>query len=108
MVDPPPVMGEGLDLRAWRGRLLALRERIPGVTATAESDDGLIIATVGGMGRLLDLRIDVRVYRASDSRRLAERITGVVREATRVARARIAAEMAAIVSGGGDHGRPAL
>jgi DNA-binding protein YbaB len=107
--DVLPVIGEGLDMRVWRRRLVALRERASRVTATAESEDGLIVATVSGPGRLVDLRLDPRVYRASDSRRLAEQITGVVREATTRAHARIVAENAEILSEGGpEHGRPAV
>jgi DNA-binding protein YbaB len=99
--DSLPVIGEGLDLRLWRRRLLILRERVAGGTVTVESDDGLIVATVGGLGRLLDLRLDPRVYRDSDARRLADRITGVLREATRQARKRIGADITELMSEGG-------
>lgn len=100
MEDSLPVIGAGLDSQLWRRRLLALREQVRTVTASADSDDGLITATVGGRGQLLDLRLDPRIYRASDSARLAAEITSTVREAIDLVRARIAADLKDILAEG--------
>ncbi|GAA2842299.1 YbaB/EbfC family nucleoid-associated protein [Crossiella cryophila] len=93
MAHPFPVIGAGPDLREWRRMLLALRELSDTVTAAADSADGLITATVSARGELLDLWLDQRIYRRSDSARLAADITGTVREAACQARARVAAEL---------------
>jgi DNA-binding protein YbaB len=91
-VDPLPVLGAGLDHRRWRDRIRALRDLVDELTVCAYSDDGLVSATVSGRGELLALTLDPRVYRASDSRRLAESIMNTVRDATDQVRTRIAAE----------------
>ncbi|MCK2242829.1 MULTISPECIES: YbaB/EbfC family nucleoid-associated protein [unclassified Crossiella] len=88
-----PVIGAGPDLREWRRVLLALRELADTVTGAADSADGLITATVSARGELLDLWLDQRIYRTSDSARLAVQITGTVREAARRARARVAVKL---------------
>ncbi|MDA3647202.1 YbaB/EbfC family nucleoid-associated protein [Saccharopolyspora indica] len=88
-----PVIGAGLDVRAWRRRLLSLRDQVRTAAATADSEAGLITATVGGRGQLLDLRLDPRIYRVSDSTRLATEITATVREAIDQVRAQIAADL---------------
>jgi DNA-binding protein YbaB len=98
--DPPdaslPVLRTGLDFVAFRRNLLDLRERMADISATAESDDGLISATTDGHGRLLDLELDRRLYRVPDSRRLAAAITGAVGEAADRARDEVAAASGAI------------
>ena len=91
-VDSLPVLGAGLDHRRWRDRIRALRNFVDEVTVCAHSDDGLVSATVSGRGELLAVTLDPRVYRASDSRRLAESILNTARNATDQVQARIAAE----------------
>ncbi|ONI92877.1 hypothetical protein ALI22I_01485 [Saccharothrix sp. ALI-22-I] len=59
-----------------------VRDGLTRLRATAHSPDGLISATVGAHGALLDLDIDPRVYRDPDSRALADAITATVRAAT--------------------------
>jgi DNA-binding protein YbaB len=97
--DALPTIGEGIDREAWRRRLLALRERVDVVTATAESDDGLIRATVNGRGGLLELELDARIYRVPDSRQLAARVTRAVRDAIDDVRARVATDLKDILAG---------
>lgn len=72
--DALPRLGDGIDYRAQREKLTELRATAPQLRATAESDDGLIGATVDGRGRLVTLWLDDRVYRTVDSRALADRI----------------------------------
>ncbi|KAA2267216.1 YbaB/EbfC family nucleoid-associated protein [Solihabitans fulvus] len=62
------------DVRSAKRRLTEIR-------ATAESEDGLISATVGGSGELVELWLDPRIYRTPDSTALAEAIAGTLREA---------------------------
>jgi DNA-binding protein YbaB len=61
------------------------------VRASAESPDGLITATVGGRGELLELTLDPRIYREHDSRALSRRILDTVKEAADLARAQVVA-----------------
>ncbi|GAB3728241.1 hypothetical protein GCM10027598_48500 [Amycolatopsis oliviviridis] len=66
----------------------ALREqqrRMAGIRATAESDDELISATVGGHGELVELRLDPRIFRTPDSTGLARAITKTVHRAAELA-----------------------
>jgi DNA-binding protein YbaB len=91
-MDSLPVLGGGLNHRRWRQRIRALRDFVDELTVCAHSDDGLVSATVSGRGELLALTLDPRVYRASDSRLLAELIMNTVRDATDRVQARIAAE----------------
>jgi DNA-binding protein YbaB len=60
----------------------SMKKRLAEIRATAESEDGLISATVGGTGRLLELWLDPRVYRAPDSVALARAITDTLHQAT--------------------------
>ncbi|GAB1509195.1 YbaB/EbfC family nucleoid-associated protein [Actinophytocola sp. KF-1] len=62
-----------------------LQRTIAETRATADSGDGLVSATVDGNGRLLELWLDPRIYRAPDSAGLAATITETVREAVRQA-----------------------
>ncbi|SDZ54172.1 Conserved DNA-binding protein YbaB [Saccharopolyspora shandongensis] len=66
-------------IRDFRDELAAMR-------VTADSADGLVSATVSGRGELVELHIDPRVFRAPDSRRLAEQIVGTIRFAAGCAR----------------------
>lgn len=58
--------------------LRKLRGKLSEVRVTADSADGLVSATVGGRGELIDLTIDPRVYRDPDSRRLTDTILATV------------------------------
>ena len=69
------------DYRQMAEEMRAAQERIAEIRATAESDDGLISATVGGYGELVELQLDPRIYRAPDSAGLAEAITDTVHRA---------------------------
>ncbi|UVS79630.1 YbaB/EbfC family nucleoid-associated protein [Actinokineospora sp. UTMC 2448] len=64
-----------------RDDLLEIRSRIADITATADSPDGLISATVVGRGELSELRLDPRIYRTADAKALAATIVDTVREA---------------------------
>ena len=66
------------DVRTMQTKMAAIR-------ATADSDDGLISATVGGAGELIELWLDPRVYRTRDSAALAENITATIHQAARTA-----------------------
>jgi DNA-binding protein YbaB len=56
------------------------------VRATADSDDGLVTATVGGRGELLELTLDPRAYRDTDT--LAVTIRNTITDAAEAARRR--------------------
>lgn len=58
-----------------------LRRGMREITATADSPDGLISATVGARGELLELELNPRIYREPDSQRLAADITEVIKQA---------------------------
>jgi DNA-binding protein YbaB len=75
-----PVLGTD-DLRLLRDGLRTVQERLEDVRVTVESDDGLIVATLGGRGELLTLDLDPRIYRTPDSRALATAITATIRRA---------------------------
>lgn len=79
-----------IEYERMRGNVLRLRERIDDIRETAESDDGTVTVTVDGRGRFVDLRLDARMYRTSDSRALAEDIVETVSHATDLARNRVA------------------
>jgi DNA-binding protein YbaB len=61
-----------------------MQERMAAIRVTADSDDGLISATVGGAGELIELWLDPRVYRTLDSSALAESITGTIHRAAQL------------------------
>ncbi|MFI7675781.1 YbaB/EbfC family nucleoid-associated protein [Actinophytocola sp. NPDC049390] len=81
--------------RELTDRLLAIRNERATAVATAYSDDGLVSATVDGRLRLVDLSLDERVFRTSDSAALAHTILTTVH----------AAADATVPRAGGDHGR---
>jgi DNA-binding protein YbaB len=64
-----------------RSDLDDLQRRLATLEAAAVSPDGLVRATVGPRGQLVDLRIDPRATRTVDSDRLARIILATVREA---------------------------
>ncbi|WP_434444216.1 YbaB/EbfC family nucleoid-associated protein [Lentzea sp. E54] len=90
-----PALRSGIDYEAERRALIKCREAMPAIRETAESDDGLVAATADARGRLLDLSLHQSIYRAPDSRRLAEGIITTARRATERARARLHATTAA-------------
>jgi DNA-binding protein YbaB len=59
----------------------AMRDRVDEIRGTGYSDDGLITATVGGRGELLELELDPRIYREQNSAELAAKIVSTIREA---------------------------
>ncbi|SFB35795.1 Conserved DNA-binding protein YbaB [Amycolatopsis marina] len=69
-----------------RDDLLNIRSRIADITATADSPNGLISATVVGRGELRELYLDPRIYRTADSKALAEAIVDTVHEAVEMSR----------------------
>jgi DNA-binding protein YbaB len=90
MTPRRPVLGTE-DLRHLRDGLRSVQTWLADVTETAESDDGLIHATVNGRGDLLDLTLDPRIYRTPDSRALATAITATILRAKEQAADRAAA-----------------
>lgn len=75
-----------IDYQRMADEFRTIQQRMAELTATAESDDGLITATVGGAGELLELELDPRIYRVADSAALAAAITGTVRRAAESAK----------------------
>ncbi|GHH44123.1 YbaB/EbfC family nucleoid-associated protein [Lentzea cavernae] len=63
------------------GRLRRVQDGITDVRATADSDDGLVHAVVGGRGELLELELDQRIFREQDAATLARKIVETVRDA---------------------------
>lgn len=69
------------DLDALRREVGELRTALDETRETATSDDGLITATAGGRGELVELELDPRIYREQDSTVLAAGIVETVRRA---------------------------
>ncbi|OXM45629.1 YbaB/EbfC family nucleoid-associated protein [Amycolatopsis alba] len=82
------------DYRRMAEELRAAQDRIARLRATAESDDGLISATVGGYGELVELVLDPRVYRAPDSVALARSVKDTIHRAAERAQEQCAALLA--------------
>jgi DNA-binding protein YbaB len=68
--------------RTMRDNLGVMQQRMSEVVGTAESEDGLISASVTFRGELSELQIDPRVLRSYDSVTLAETILAVAQAAT--------------------------
>ncbi|MGW0432195.1 YbaB/EbfC family nucleoid-associated protein [Micromonospora sp. NPDC003197] len=64
----------------------SIQKRMTEIRATADSGDGLISATVGGAGELIELWLDPRIYRAPDSTALAQAITDTIRQAVAISK----------------------
>ncbi|MFF5295131.1 YbaB/EbfC family nucleoid-associated protein [Paractinoplanes globisporus] len=64
-----------------RSDLDDLQQRLAAVRVSCESDDGLVRATVGPRGQLVDLSLDQRIFRDADGDRLARTIVATVQEA---------------------------
>ena len=76
------------------------RQRMADLRATADSDDGLVSATVGSSGELVELWLDPRVHRNPDTARLAATITDTVRRAAERAAEQACAVLAAFLPPG--------
>jgi DNA-binding protein YbaB len=90
-IAAPPADGLRIDYAGFRRYLVTLRDQTLDLRETAESGDGLITATVGGRGELLDLTLDWRVHRDRTSTDLAEDILATVRLAAEQIGHRVAA-----------------
>ncbi|MFI5736306.1 YbaB/EbfC family nucleoid-associated protein [Kribbella sp. NPDC051587] len=66
-----------------------LRSAVDDTTGFAESSDGLVEATVGVYGELVELVIDPLVFRFQDAEALAEEIRGAVNRAQNEAQQKI-------------------
>ena len=77
-------------LRELASALREIRDALTEIRAIADSPDGLIRATTDGHGRLLELELDPRIYRAGDSQALTTAITATVHAAAEAAEAEIA------------------
>jgi len=64
-----------------RSDLDGIRERLATMRVSAVSADGMVRATVGPRGELVDLALDRRAYSDLDAERLADEIVATVREA---------------------------
>jgi DNA-binding protein YbaB len=78
-----------------RTQLDELPQRLASMQVTATSPDGLVQATVGPRGHLIDLRIDHEGYRRVDADDLAQTIVATVRSAAE----RTAGEVEALLRG---------
>ena len=58
-----------------------MQQRLAALQVTAESEDGLIRATVGPRGQLIDLRLDRRIYRDMDAAELGRKIVATTEQA---------------------------
>ncbi|MEV6637798.1 YbaB/EbfC family nucleoid-associated protein [Actinoplanes sp. NPDC051470] len=69
-------------IRRLADSVRAVQQGMAGISARAESPDGLIMVVVGARGELRELRLDPRIYRQPDSRALARGITATLEAAT--------------------------
>jgi len=67
---------------ALADELATVQRELSDLRATGHSPDGLVTATVDGRGIAVDLNLDPRIYRSTDSGALAEKILAALREAT--------------------------
>ena len=78
-----------------RAHLDELPKRLASMQVSAASANGLVQATVGARGQLIDLRIDHASFRTVDADDLAQTIVATVREAAE----RTAGEVEALLAG---------
>jgi DNA-binding protein YbaB len=78
-----------------RSELDELRERLSSMQVSAVSADGLVQATVGPRGQLIDLRLDHQACRSVDADDLAQTIVATARQAAE----RTAGEVTALMAG---------
>jgi DNA-binding protein YbaB len=64
-------------------RLRVLRADVVKMQASADSPDGLVRATIGWQGELLELELDDRIFRTSDSVALASAIAATIQAAAK-------------------------
>ena len=64
-----------------RSGMDGMQQRLAALQVTAESEDGLIRATVGPRGQLIDLRLDRRIYRDMDAAELGRKIVATTEQA---------------------------
>jgi DNA-binding protein YbaB len=70
-----------------------LRSAVTDTTGFAESSDGLVEATVGVYGELVELVLDPLIFRFQDAEALAEEIRGAVNRAQNEAQQKIRREV---------------
>jgi DNA-binding protein YbaB len=78
-----------------RSGLDEIQRRLTDLRVSAESDDGLVRATVGSRGQLTDLRLDPHAYRSLEPAELSRTIVHTVQAATARAAHEVEATMAA-------------
>ncbi|WP_433165246.1 YbaB/EbfC family nucleoid-associated protein [Kribbella sp. CA-247076] len=79
-----------------------IRDSVAGTTGSAESPDGLVEATVGVYGELVELILDPRVFRTPDADALAEQIRSVVNEARAAAQDGVRRDLAKYLAADAD------
>ncbi|WP_197321318.1 YbaB/EbfC family nucleoid-associated protein [Saccharomonospora sp. NB11] len=70
------------EYRRSRAQLAEVHQQLARVSATAQSAEGLVTATVGARGQLVDLVLDPEVYTRYRPSELAAHIVRAVNEAT--------------------------
>ncbi|MEV4640254.1 YbaB/EbfC family nucleoid-associated protein [Actinoplanes sp. NPDC049548] len=78
-----------------RSDLDGIQRRLAGLRVSVDSEDGLVRATVGARGQLLDLSLDRRIYRDMDAAELSRTIVTTTARAA----ARAAAEVQHLMAG---------
>lgn len=78
-----------VDYERLADEVKTIQRELAEVRATAESDDGLVRAVVGGRGEVIELDLDPRIYRTADSAALAKTITATIHRAVARAQAEV-------------------
>lgn len=68
-------------VRRMASDVTTTQKKLLSVTATVRSADGLVTATVGPRGHLIELDLDPKIYQRPNSKLLAQTILQTVREA---------------------------
>jgi DNA-binding protein YbaB len=87
-------------LEAADRRLREYRSVSKDTAGTAQSEDGLIEATVGLYGEVRELVLDPRIYRTADATALAESVRAVINAAVADAQATAAGQLSTLFPGG--------
>ncbi len=87
-IHPKP---NNTDYAVLRAGLLSVIERLTDVKATAWSRDGLVKASVNGRGKLIELFLDSRIFRNTDSVALARDIVDAMHRAGELAAEHVSA-----------------
>lgn len=93
-----------------RDRLGDAQQQVAQLTATAESDDGMVSVTVDHRGELVSVTLHARTYRMLDPSALGETIVATAKQATQDVRDQAKAIMSPLLPPnivGGEHGDPA-